>query len=47
MQRPKAFPNRSAALTADVADDAGKETAAGLPELPVLLFQAMRFLTRS
>ena len=31
-------------LTADVADE---ETAAGLSELPVLLFQAMGFVMRS
>jgi hypothetical protein len=47
MQRPKAFPNPSAFLTADFADDADEEMAVSLSELPVLLFQAMRFLTRS
>ena len=43
---PKAFPDRSAFLTADVADGADEEMAVSLSELPVLLFQATWFVTR-
>ena len=45
--RPKAVPNRSAALTADFADVADEEATTGLTELPDLLFQATRFVMRS
>jgi len=45
--RPKAFPNRSAALTADFADVADEEAAVSLSELPDLLFQAMGYVMRS
>ena len=45
--RPKAFPNRSAALTADFADVADEQVAEGLADLPDLLFHARVILTRS
>ena len=45
-RRPKAFPNGSAALTADFADLADEEATAVPSELPALLFQAMGFVTR-
>ena len=46
-RRPKALPNGSAALTADVADVADEEAATVLSELPGLLFQAIGFVMRS
>ena len=46
-RRPKAVRAFARFLTADVADIADEETAAGLSELPVLLFQALGFVMLS
>ena len=46
-RRPKAVRAFARFLTADVADGADEETAAGLSELPVLLFQALGFVMLS